>query len=67
MARDMRVILHLADVRDGLLAVRAAEAIWQEKTRPGTTTLIEYENGHRFQVNRNKQSISVWRIPDVTV
>lgn len=62
----MRVILHLVNFQDGFLAVRAAEAVWREKKKPGSTTLVEYENGHRFEVNRNKQSISVWRIPDVS-
>lgn len=59
----MKFILHLTTPEDSILATRAARSAWEKKWSPGYSGLVEYENGHIFDVHRNKESISVWRIP----
>ena len=58
----MKIILHLVNMEDGLLALRAAKHMRRVEAKPGDIRILEYEDGRLFEARRNKHSISVWRI-----
>ena len=55
----MRIIINLKDGSDNrILAIRAAGHLIEHPEK--ADALMEYENGVRMWVRRNKASISVW-------
>ena len=58
----MRIICHVSEPDDLLLAGRAVKAAI--KGHCDTDTIIEFENGHSFFVKRNQTGWSVWRGQD---
>lgn len=59
---EVKIHMHLTNVKNALLAARAVEAAFEDlQGKPiRHCMLIEFENGQRFQVYRNLKSMSVW-------